>query len=339
VAFVSPGGARPEAGAGMGIREQGMDAGEADAAGPEDRQRPIPRLVEVGWFLDNSSAQFIWDAPRRVTRARPERRHAKSLSQCPAVTDMDARLFEVRCPIDLAIGFKLEDDKPVLRNLAGDQSTIRSKHLNQMLALVDRKEWADPQRPVLQIPTPYVFVADEPVFVNQLPPFYHYRREPWPGVLVGGRFPIDVWPRQLMWAIEWHDLNRPLVLRRGEPWFYVRFEHFDPARAIRMVEAEVTGELREYMRGLSGVANYVNQTFKLFDIARERRPARLLTPKVRAGRKPPEDDLSPAATATLAAEEVLVRARAGDSGEPIAGSERLHPPVDPASRTEEEPGA
>src|SRR4051812_46658784 len=85
--------------------------------------RPLPRLVEVGWLLDTETAQVIWDAPRRVIRGRPERRHAKSLSQCPAIADLDARLFEVRCPVDVALGFRFgKDERPELINLAGDQS-------------------------------------------------------------------------------------------------------------------------------------------------------------------------------------------------------------------------
>lgn len=245
--------------------------------------KPAPRITTIGWLLDTQSAGFIWNAPKRVTRERPERRHAKSLTQCPAIVDSDARLFEIQSPIDCAIGFKFDDNqRPVLTNLAGDQSTIRSKHLNQMVAIVDRREWSNPNRPVVQFITPYIFIADEPVYLNQLPPYNHYRRDPLPGLLVPGRLPIDIWPRALMWAFEWYEIDKPLVLRRGEPWWYARFETTDPARPVRLVEAAMTQELREYMQGASAVTNYVNQTYSLFATARERRPSKLLTEKVRS---------------------------------------------------------
>jgi hypothetical protein len=48
-----------------------------------------------------------------------------------------------------------------------------------------------------------------------------------------------------------------------------------------MVEAERTAELDAYMEQLSGVVNYVNQTFSLFQAAEKIRPARLLKPKNR----------------------------------------------------------
>jgi hypothetical protein len=85
----------------------------------------------------------------------------------------------------------------------------------------------------------------------------------------------------MMWAFEWYDTSKELVLRRGEPWFYVRFETEDPSRPVRLIEAEMTPALEEYAAGAFAVTNYVNRTFSLFNTARERRPEKLLVPKQR----------------------------------------------------------
>ena len=81
--------------------------------------------------------------------------------------------------------------------------------------------------------------------------------------------------------ILWEETVAPgaswsLILRRGEPWFYVRFETFDPSRPVRLVEAEMTPELREYANAINGVTHFVRRTFSLFDTARSRRPRKLL---------------------------------------------------------------
>ena len=55
----------------------------------------------------------------------------------------------------------------------------------------------------------------------------------------------------------------------------------DISRAVQMVEAERTPELAAYLEKISGVVNYVNQTFGLLKAAQAMRPAKLLTPKVR----------------------------------------------------------
>ncbi|MEC7121002.1 MAG: hypothetical protein VXW65_14025 [Pseudomonadota bacterium] len=132
----------------------------------------LPRFADVGWILDTDSAQLIWAEPRRVKTVKPERMHAKSLARCPAVLDSDSRLFEITCPFDLELGFRRDKDgRPVLVNLLGDQSPIRASKLNQMVTIVNETEWAHPQRPVIQIITPYLLITDEPIYVNQMPPF------------------------------------------------------------------------------------------------------------------------------------------------------------------------
>ena len=115
----------------------------------------------------------------------------------------------------------------------------------------------------MQVITPYLFLADEPVWLTQLPPMHAYLPTPWPGLLICGRFPIDVWPRTLMWAFEWHDTTKDLVLKRGEPWFTARLETMDPSRKTRLIKTKLTPELEEYLQGLDGVSNYVRGTFSL----------------------------------------------------------------------------
>lgn len=267
---------------GIGVAKAEDGAGKQAGSSP-----PASRAVDVGWLLDTDKARFIWAEPRRVRRGDPPPRHAKSVNYCPGVIDHEARLFEITCPIDLHLRFaRNEKGAPVLINADGDKSAIRNKHLNAMMAMVSEKEWRHPERPVIQIITPYIFLSDEPVWMTQMPPFLHYRPEPWPGAVIGGRLPIHVWQRPLMWAFEWYDTKKDLVLGRGEPWFYARFEAHDPTRPLRMFEAERTPELVEHIQGASSVANYVNQTSQLFKVAQERRPERLLVRKERA--KPDE---------------------------------------------------
>ncbi len=153
------------------------------------------RVVDVGWLLDLEKGGVIWEAPRKLTRPTGRTAHPKGVSVCPAVVDHEAHIFEVPCPFDIALRYKPNGEEPALVNLAGEQSSIRPKHLNQMFIIVNKREWRDPNRPILQFMTPYVFLSDETVFINQLPPFYHYNPTPWPGMIIGGRFPIDVWPR------------------------------------------------------------------------------------------------------------------------------------------------
>lgn len=142
-----------------------------------DKKRPLLAMgaVEVGWIITAEKSSMIWEEPRALEREGKKPNSAKSVQVCPAVLDFDARHFVVPCPITTQLRFEFDaQGRPTLKNLAGDQSAIRTKHLNQVIVLTDRKEWRHPDRPIIQIVTPYIFLADEPVFINQIPPFLEY---------------------------------------------------------------------------------------------------------------------------------------------------------------------
>jgi len=236
--------------------------------------------VRVGWLLTDRKAGVVFDPPERVRSAEMNRTHAKSASRCPAVINLESRYFVIKCPFDLNLGIRRDKEgRLALMNLDGDTSSVRPKKINQHVHVIPEKEWRYPNRPTIQISLPYLFIADEPVYMSQVPAFMHYRAEPMPGTMFGGRFPINIWPRPLMWAFEWHDTTRPLRIARGEPLFYCLFETEPQDRSVQVVEAQRTPELEEYLELVSGAVNYVNQTFSLFRQAEERRPRTLLKPK------------------------------------------------------------
>jgi hypothetical protein len=255
---------------------------EPDARPEAEAAEAAPsRVYEVGWLFQNEQTSVIWDAPQPI-RMESQSHAVKSVAVCPAVIEFDRRHFVIRSPVDLHIRLTVAPDGTLnITNVLGDRSPVRQGTLGQMLMVMPQQEWRHPQRPVVQIATPYLFVSDDPVYINQFPPFLHYGGAPRPGIQLCGRFPIDVWPRLLMWAMEWHDLSKDLILKRGEPWFYVRFEGGDPSAQVRLIEAEKTPELMSYIASISDVTNYVKGTFALMKTARERRPAKLLTPKSR----------------------------------------------------------
>ena len=228
-------------------------------------------------MITDHKASVIWDDPQPLRRKSERPASAKSVQLCPAALDFEARHFVVACPVDIRLRVRLEPDKPpALENADGAQSSIRNKALGQMVTVINPVEWRHPARPILQFKTPYVFLADDPVYLNQLPPYLNFAEPAWPGVQIAGRFPIHIWPRHLMWAFEWFDTAKDLVLTRGQPWFYIRFEAQNPANPVRLVEAELTPEVQRYIDSIGGVTNYVNRTYSPFERAARRRPKTLL---------------------------------------------------------------
>ena len=243
--------------------------------GHEGEQR---RVIDVGWLVDADKSGFIYDSPRIYQRKAPPQPSAKAVGYCPAVLDFEARHVEIPCPVDMHLRLgKDESGQYRLEFVTTPKSAAGPKVLAKLVTLNGASQWREPGRPVIQVSAPYRFVADEPVCLNQLPPIFHFRHAPLPGVMIGGRFPTHLWPRILLWAFEWHDTTQDLILKRGEPWFYLRFEAADPTRQVRLVEATMTPELRSYCDAMDGVVNYVNRSFSLFPTAERRRPPKLLS--------------------------------------------------------------
>lgn len=248
----------------------------------ERDEGPRSGPLTVGWFLTKDKGAVLYDPPERLMSRPPNRSHAKSAARCPAVVQMESRYFVVKCPVDLNIGFGRDaNGKPVMINRLGTASPVRPTKLNELLTMVNQTEWRFPDRPTIQLGLPYCFIADEPAYMTQVGTFAHYRPDPLPGTIFGGRFPIDIWPRPLMWAFEWHDTTKDIVIKRGEPLFYCQFEGDYPDRSVQVVEVERTQELSDYLEKISGVVNYVGQTFSLFKAAEKMRPEKLVVPKKR----------------------------------------------------------
>ena len=240
------------------------------------------KRYKVGWCFKNDKGSLVWDAPRPVSFDHPKPTTSKSALSCPAAIEFDRRHYAINSPIDLHLRMVPNAQGQLqLTNVEGPMASTRPTGLQNMLVLSPKEEWRHPNRPVLQIATPYIFVSDDPVYVNQFPPFLHYTTVQRPGTMICGRFPADIWPRTHMWAFEWHDMSKDLILKRGEPLFYVRFETPDPAGGVRLVEAEKTPELVEFIDTIMDVTNYVNQSFQLFETARQRRPKTLLVERKR----------------------------------------------------------
>lgn len=141
---------------------------------------------------------------------------------------------------------------------------MRAGKLGKILHLVNEAEWRFPDRPTIQLSLGYCFAAEEICYVTQLDAFAHYRPTPLPGTIFGGRFPIHAWVRPLMWAFEWHDTGKDLVLKRGDPLCYCQFEADGPDRPIQLIAVERTPELERWVASMQGVASLINQTFSLF---------------------------------------------------------------------------
>jgi len=231
-------------------------------------------LVRVGWFVDIDRGGVLYEAPRPLAHTfdlAPTDR--KAPTHCPAVQNYAASVYAVACPFKLSLRCAEEGGNWTFW-LDRRQSEVDADGMDRLITLLPRREWRHPQRPILQIQAPYVFVSDDEVELTQVPAHQHYSGDR-PGIVIAGRFPIRDWPRPLSFAFEWHDVSRPLKLNRGEPWFYLSFRAASGER-VRLERIVKTEAIDRYLAHIADVATYTGRTFDLMSRAREVRPAQLL---------------------------------------------------------------
>ena len=132
--------------------------------------------------------------------------------------------------------------------------------------------------PAVQVSLNLQLLTEEPCTLNLTSPFFSPGFRDWPGTLVCGRFPLHAWPRALNAVLEWQD-RHDWVVRRGDPLAYLWLHFDDPRKVPNVVEAALTPALKRHFAQINNVSDFGRNVGPMFDQARARRPARLLTPK------------------------------------------------------------
>ncbi|SFL55824.1 hypothetical protein SAMN04488004_1283 [Loktanella salsilacus] len=231
--------------------------------------------LKVGWIVDAPFGDFAFSEPSSLFRTRDKAASERAVQACPAVNDLEQRLFVVAAPFSFSLSVtKVGEDFDLY--VESENTRADADLLTRYLSFMPQNLWRSPDRPVLQVLLPYVFICDEMCYLTQTPPYLDSVFNDWPGTIIAGRFPITNWPRILNWAFEWHDIARPITIKRGQPLCYFSFEGTDPSRRVKLIEAKATDELRAFRKGIEGMPKFTSGTFKVMDEASKRRPKTLL---------------------------------------------------------------
>jgi hypothetical protein len=224
--------------------------------------------MKVGYLIAAHKASLIYEKPVSLRTHRGRALSQRAVQACPAVNDFERKTFVVPVPYNIRLRCTRNGDDFMLEAISSG-TRLDDDLIHDHVVLMEPTFWRDPNNPVLQMKCPYLFICDEEAYMTQCPPFLDYKKDRWPGVVTTGRFQFDIWPRVLSWAFEWHELSKDLVLRKGEPWFYVMFEGKNPSEQIELLEAVDTPELQKYKASLEDVVKFVSNPFSLKDRARE----------------------------------------------------------------------
>jgi hypothetical protein len=238
----------------------------------------MSNILKVGWtpFVHNegnSSESFGYFSEWQHVAIQPPEPAYKSIAgdrpnsdilPCPGITGYFKNTFLIRSPIDITITVKADIKAVTLEGAGYDQKFYKEWVVKRP------NDFADPNRPIVTLGPKLVFVADEDVILEALPAMMHDSPALRNIHVIPGTYNIHRWMRPVDFTFEVLDPTQPLVFKRGDPLFYIRF--IDPKdRKIELERIEQDNELLKTMYGMVVLKNYVKNVKlnKLYEMAHD----------------------------------------------------------------------
>jgi hypothetical protein len=235
--------------------------------------------VDLGWRNSSPQASLAFFPPEPLSSTEA----ATLLRLFPAWTtaaDLARRVFVVRAPFAVRIRLVRQSGRAAGFRLIEEPGSISPNAFKALVTPILPQAQRHPDVPACQISLNLYFVSEAPCSIQLMPPVFWDGFRTWPGSLVCGRFPVRSWPRPLNAVLEWHDLERDWVLRRGDPLACVLPLYDDPALVPRLFEARLTPSLQRQIAMVDDVSSVARNVGPMFAEAERRRPRRLLEPKI-----------------------------------------------------------
>jgi hypothetical protein len=137
---------------------------------------------------------------------------------CPAFTDFFKNVFVIQSPIDIAIDFNKEQDNVTITGEKGVDQDFFNTYVQTRGEQIGKFDKFLMTCTFLQL----IFYSKEPVIIEYMPSFTLYKKNINYN-LIPGQFRIDKWIRPLDFTFEFIDQSKPIIIKRGDPLFTLRF--------------------------------------------------------------------------------------------------------------------
>jgi hypothetical protein len=161
--------------------------------------------------------------------------HANNFLGCPAITGYFKNTFVIKSPVDIHLIFDSDKNWISIKNC--DQKFYDSFIENRCDVRTDS---STPM--IMSLKLYYYFYSENSCLVESLDPTMHCQ----PCIenirVIPGTFDISKWFRFLQPSFEIIDPSKPLIIKRGDPLFYVRLIPKDDSK-VNLVYKEFNKEM------------------------------------------------------------------------------------------------
>ena len=220
-------------------------------------------MSEICWGLLPVEASSIYLPPYSLL-GQINSKNKTGANICPAILKLLQNTFTINCPFDFHLRYTGSLKKPEIRPIIEGCSILEEK-LSNIISISPRNDWLNPNYPVFQITTPYIFFSsNECELVQRFPRLLIGKGYPFR--LIEGQFPIHSWRRPLSWAIEWVDVKKDIILKRGIPWFDLSFIGNKNKKTLNLKKQKLTKSLLDEIYANRDVTKYIRGTSKLMEL-------------------------------------------------------------------------
>jgi len=223
--------------------------------------------LRIGYFYQQEGLDLFAPPPERL-----EFPSSNNMKRCPALNDAIKNTFVIKSPYDVHLKFEKYDEYG--QAIMGLQPDTTLMDFESFIHVLPPEAFSDKKRPLMQLRLCIVFVTDEKgLTVEGFPPFLEYKPDSPIRVSVF-KFNIYNWIRPCDCGIEWMDTSKDIVIKRGEPLLYVRF---NTDKNVKLEKIERTPKLIELVNRNDNVKSLVkNMSYHVMLVAGRTRPKRLL---------------------------------------------------------------
>lgn len=192
-------------------------------------------------------------------RERPS--DANTYTTCPAFLDYHKNTYVIRSPVDIQFKY---DPKSGQLNISPQSQDFYDSWV------MHRGNYSPF---LMSFGLYYLFIADQDCMVEQTPVTFHDNVVSSKIRLISGTFNIGKWFRPIDFGFEFLDESQPLIIKRGDPLYYLRFVPKDNKK-INLVKRKMSNEIHTSVESCINVKKgLTKQPLKvLYSLAEKLRP-------------------------------------------------------------------
>jgi hypothetical protein len=232
----------------------------------------------VGCCSTAFEAGAAFEFPSKFTPEKDSSKKGRGYLSCPSVRSYFENIFQVKSPFSLQLRLTKSSEGYSFQPVYPFTTLSESKFL-EFLIIEPVDSWRNSYIPAIQFPSPYVFFTDVPATIEQFTPtLANSSSMNWR--VIPGKFNIYDWQRPLNWAIEWDTRQGDLIIRTGEPLYFVKFTELSSnSNEVELVNEPLTEIIQERLRLSRGITGIRKSTLPLMKKTGETRAGKKLISK------------------------------------------------------------